>query len=102
MPSRSSTKRLNVAVSGGTTLASGNGLELVERVAVECQQRGRQRGELILGCAWQGGGAPRADELLAVEEAEREVRVADVDGEQLHAALSYQQAGALQTASVWC
>ena len=49
---------------------------------VHAHQALEEDGELVGGAAGVGGDPPVLDDLLAVEEAEDGVGVADVDGEQ--------------------
>jgi hypothetical protein len=54
-------------------------------VAVERQHPGHHRGDLVAGRSRAGDGAPRARQPIVLEEADGDVRVPDVRGEELHA-----------------
>ena len=60
-------------------------LQLVQAMAVEREQVRGLRRDLVRRRAGVRRGTPRADQLPVGEEAEREVRVADIGGEELHA-----------------
>ncbi len=61
-----------------------HGVELVEAVGVERQQAGERGGDLVGRRICPRDGAPRARQPIVLEEADRDVRVADVGRQQLH------------------
>ena len=61
-----------------------HGVELVEPVAVECQQAREHGRDLVGRRICPRDGAPRARQTVVLEEADRDVRVADVGRQQLH------------------
>ena len=61
-----------------------HGVELVEAVGVERQQAGEHGGDLVGRRVCPRDGAPRARQPVVLEEADRDVRVADVGRQQLH------------------
>ena len=61
-------------------------VELVEPVRVEGEHPGEHRGDLVRGRVGARDGAPRARQPIVLEQADGDVRVADVGRQQLHAA----------------
>ena len=62
----------------------GHGIELVEAVAIEREERREHRGHLVGGGVGARDGPPGAGQSVVLEEADGDVRVADVGRQQLH------------------
>ena len=80
----------------------GDGIELVEAVAVEREERRQHRGHLVRGRVRPRDGPPGAGQSVVLEEADGDVRVADVGRQQLHRPYPSSRSAPLRHAGSRC